>query len=86
MPGATTPPVRAMHRNVSTELYAVKLLPGQFGEGGLRTVQRLRMDQSGEGRWEELVAKSFKFELADRVATTKVRREDARSARPLLNF
>jgi hypothetical protein len=64
--------------NVSTELYAVKLLPGQFGEGGLRTVQRLRMDQSGEGRWEELVAKSFKFELADRVATTKVR--------PLLNF
>ena len=64
--------------NVSTELYAVKLLPGQFGEGGLRTVQRLRMDQSGEGRWEELVAKSFKFELADRVATTKVR--------PLLYF
>lgn len=49
---------------------AVKLLPGQFGEGGLRTVQRLRMD-SGEGQWEELVAKTFKFELTDRVASTK---------------
>ena len=49
---------------------AVKLLPGQFGEGGLRTVQRLRMD-SGEGGWEELVAKSFKFELHDRVTSMK---------------
>lgn len=49
---------------------AVKLLPGQFGEGGLRTVQRLRMD-GGEGGWQELVAKSFKFELHDRVTSTK---------------
>ncbi len=49
---------------------AVKLLPGQFGEGGLRTVQRLRMD-FGDGRWEELVAKTFKFECADRVTSAK---------------
>eukprot|EP01043_Picozoa_sp_COSAG02_P061986 COSAG02_NODE_8444_length_2569_cov_1.425506_3_plen_29_part_01 len=26
---------------------------------------------SGEGQWEELVAKSFKFELADRVTSVK---------------
>ena len=37
----------------------------------LRTVQRLRMDVAGDGTWSELVAKSFKFALGDRVSSTR---------------
>ena len=34
-------------------------------------MQRLRMDVGGDGTWSELVAKSFKFALGDRVSSTR---------------